>query len=549
MLRSILLTTFRAHSRAALAWGVALALFTVFSMWTNWRNEYPTEEARQRLAQQVESGAFAFTKVLFGPAHHIDQFDGHAEWRLGLDPLLLGLFMVLATTASTRGMEERGELDLPITIPRSRRRLLAEQGAGLLLALGMACALLWFGLIASGPVAQEPILPPGRSVLAVLNLALAAAMFAAFSLLISQFFRTRRGAATAAGAVLFGAHFWANLGLVSESLEGWRWLSPLYLYAQSTPLATGHVSVAAIGAAVLITLACVIVSAWMFDRRDLQTAVHIPLQRVLGNRFSLERHSGGGLWFLGNGFQRAFRASIGTAFVWGLGLALVAALVTAATPSIRSGFAEQPEVQDYVERLEFDITSDGGVLSTLLFLLLPLLVAIFAAVLAGAFASEEEAGRLELELTLPVTRRRYFFERARAALLACAVTVSITAVGFLAAARLINIELDWDKALATLALLILPAAVVVSFGQAVGAFKPAAVGGVLAAALAGSFFFDLLAPALDLPAEVRKLSIFQLYGRPLLEGVHWLDVAIMVTLILAFQVVGAAVFTRRDILK
>ena len=75
------------------------------------------------------------------------------------------------------------------------------------------------------------------------------------------------------------------------------------------------------------------------------------------------------------------------------------------------------------------------------------------------------------------------------------------------------------------------------------------VPGTLRGGLAASFFFDLLAPALDLPGSVQKLSIFQLYGDPLIQGVSWGDTAVMLALIVAFTAAGALAFGRRDILK
>lgn len=98
-------------------------------------------------------------------------------------------------------------------------------------------------------------------------------------------------------------------------------------------------------------------------------------------------------------------------------------------------------------------------------------------------------------------------------------------------------------------LLVLPPSIIVAFGYALAGWRPRLVTGGVATALAASFFLDLLAPALDLPATLQKLSIFQLYGQPLLDGVRWVDMAVMVALVLTFLAVGAFKFERRDILK
>lgn len=548
MLRSVLLATVRSQVRPALTWGLALGMFAAVTVVVNWRQEYPTAEARQRLARQVESGGLAFSQVLFGEARRLDRFVGLLEWRLGLDALLLGLFMVIAATAISRGAEERGELDLLLTVPRGRARLFAEQAGGLVLALALACALIWLAVLLSGPVAGEPVPSAGRAALSVLNVGLAAALFGALALLAAQFTRSRRAAGMIAGIALVASFLWANLGLVATALEGWRRLSPLYLYSRSSPLATGHVSLWALALTVLLTLGCGVLAGWLFTRRDLRAAVRLPLPAVV-RRLAQPARAGGGTWLLGNSLQWGLRAALGPALVWGAGLAVYAALVTAITPSIRAGLEELPESQQLAERLRFELTSDSGIISSVLFLTLPLLVAIFAVTLAGGAAGEEQAGRWELELTAPVPRRRYFLERAAAALAAIAIGVALIAAAFLGAAWLTGLDLDWARALAAALLVALPAWVVVAFGYALAGWRPPVVTGVVAAALAGSFFFDLLAPPLDLPDAVRKLSVFQLYGRPLLDGVRWGDVAAMLALVIAFLAAGAVAFGKRDIIK
>ena len=212
---------------------------------------------------------------------------------------------------------------------------------------------------------------------------------------------------------------------------------------------------------------------------------------------------------------------------------------------IRDRLGLMPEV----ERLEFDLTSDAGIISALLFLVLPLLLSLFAAVLAGAIASQEQSGLLELELGSPVRRRSYFVHRALASVLAIGIAAAVAGAAFLATAAAMGLDLDWRRAGLACVLLPLPASIVAAFGYGVAGWRPRIVTSAVAAALAASFFFDLLAPALDLPAAMRKVSVFQLYGQPLLDGVRWDDTAVMVGLVLVFLAAGSMGFARRAILK
>lgn len=549
MFRSITLATFRSQRRSALAWGAALAAFTLLTMWSNWRSEYPTEEARRRLAEQVEGG-LAFVQVIFGQPERVDEFRGHLEWRgLGLHPLLLSLFMVLAATAVSRGAEERGELDIVLTAPRSRSRLFIEQASGVALALLAACALNWLAALVSGPAAGEPVPPLGLALLSVVNLGLVAALFGAIALLAAQLARSRRAAATTVGALLVGSFLWSNLGLVATSLGGWRWLSPFYLYSRSTPLADGEVSAWALALLAALTLACLAGAGLLFTRRDAGAPVPVPWPAFVKRTLRRPDQGGGGTWLLGDSFQWGFRSALGQTVVWGLGAALFAVLFTAVTPAIRRGFQDLPEAREAAERFEFDLASDAAVIGALLFLVLPLLLCLFAAMLTTAVASQEQSGRLELELAYPVRRRSYFLQRAMAAFAAIALTGLLAGLAFLATAFVMDLDLRWGRALAAALLLLLPPWVVVAFGYGLVGWRPRFVTGGVASALAASFFFDLLAPALDLPGPLRKLSIFQLYGQPLVEGVSWDDTAIMLALIIGFIAAGLLPFGQRDILK
>jgi len=550
MFQSIALATFRSQRRAALAWGAALAIFTIFTMYSNWRNEYPTEEARQRLVEQVEGGGLAFGQVIFGEPERVDEFRGHLEWRgLGLHPLLLGLFMVLSATAVSRGAEERGELDLVLTAPLNRSRLFIGQASGVALALLPAFVLIWLATLVSGPVAGEPVPPAGLALLSVVNVGLAAALFGALALLAAQLVRSRRAAATAVGALLVVSFLWSNLGLVATSLEGWRWLSPLYLYSRSTPLTDGDVTAWALALTAALMVASLAAAGWLFSRRDAGAPVPIPWPPFARRASKRAGRFIGATWLLGDTLQGGLRAALGQTVVWGLGTALCAMLFTATTPSIRRGFEDLTETRQAVERLEFDLTSDAGVVSALLFLVVPLLLSLFAATLTNAMASQEQSGRLELELVYPVRRTSYFLQRETAALLAVAAATALAASGFLVTAFLMDLNLDWQRAILASLLLLLPPSIIVAFGYALAGWRPRLVTGGVATALAASFLFDLLAPAFDLPGPLQKLSIFQLYGQPLLEGVRWLDMAVMVALVVAFLAIGAFKFERRDILK
>jgi ABC-2 type transport system permease protein len=542
MLRSILLKTLRDQRWPALAWGGGLALLLIVSA-AGWARAFPDEVSRRQIAAQVEGG-LSTVQVMFGQPRNVDQLGGLLAWRiLSLFPVLLGLFMVIAATGASRGAEERGETAVVLVASRGRVRMITEQAAGLMLALALACVLIWAALLLCGPVAGEAPLGPARAALAVVNVGLSAALFGAAALLVAQFTSTRRAAALATGIALFAAHLWSNLGLILPPLSGTRRLSPLYLTGLSTPLADGHTNAAALVLLALLTFICVLAAGWLFSRRDIESVVRYPA-------FRIPHPASGRAWLLRTPLQRGLHTALPSAVTWGLALAVYSALFAALTPAVQRALEEQVNAQSLIEALRRGgFTSAAGVLNSALFSLLPVLLAMFAATLAIAWSAEERAGRLELELAAPVPRRRYFVERVTAALLAVLIAVALTGAGLLIAVLAVGLALPWERTLMALALLLPLAGVVAAFGFALSAWRPGLVAAILIPALAISFFLDLLAPLFDLPDAVHNLSVFRLYGQPLIAGVDWGRTAALLTLIALFTLAGSAAFARRDIIK
>jgi ABC-2 type transport system permease protein len=553
MLRSILLKTVRDQRWPVLAWGFGLGLLLLATA-AGWARAYPDEASRVQFARQLESGLSA-VQVWYGKPYRVDELGGFVAWRaLTFFPVFLGLFLVIAATGMSRGAEERGETDVVLVAARGRVRMFVEQATGLALALAAACALIWLVLLLCGGAAGQAALDPGWAALAVLNAGLAAMMFGAFALLVAQFTPTRRAAGLIAAIVMFAAHFWNNLGVVVPGLAGLRWLSPLYLYSQSTPLADGHVDRVALAVQALIVAACATAAGWLFARRDIGAVARIPLPGV--GRSDARAWSPapartrGSAWLLGNPLARGLRSMLGTAIAWGLGLGAYSALLTAVTPAVRRALEEQASLQDFIDRLQpGGLNTEATFLSFSLFALLPAFTALFAIMPAISWSAEERGGRLELELSCPVPRWRYFVERVGAALLAVLIVVALAGIGFLVTAWLAGLSLPWGKAILSVLLLALPAGAFAAFGYAVSAWRPGPVVAILAPALAASFFLELLAPLFNLPDAVRNVSVFRLYGQPLLAGVDWGRAAVLVALIALFTLAGSLAFARRDIAK
>ena len=484
---------------------------------------------------------------------------GVIAWRaLGLAPIMHGLFMVLAASGATRGAEERGELELTLTLPRTRARLFAEQGGGLLLALGLSIAPVFLTLLVAGPLAKGDALSPVRSALTLLNLCGAAALFGAFALLLAQLCETRRTVALIAGVALVAAQLWDNLGVVTPSLAGARWLSPLHLYSRSGPLADGAMQWLAFAGLLALTAGCAASAGWLFARRDLRAVVRLPLPRAPW-RSRQGAHgdaatTGSGPqcgrdgWLLGSSFGFGLRAQLSAAIVWGVALGALTVLYVSITHSTIAALQSEANLQKLIARFRAGaLNSDAAFLSLILSTLLPLLIAVFAVMLAAAWAGEESSGRLDLPLAYPQGRRRYFLERTAAALAALGVAALLLTVIFLTAVRLAGIDLTFGRTLLSTLLLVPLAAAIAMFGYAVSALRPRLVTAVTGAIVLLSYLLQLLAPLFGWPDAVLHGSVFHLYGQPLLNGLRWGDLLTLGALPLALAIVGLFLFDRKDL--
>jgi ABC-2 type transport system permease protein len=545
VLRSVLLRTLRGQRWTALGWGIGLGVLIIL-IGIAWQRAYPTRAARALLTREVTS-SLAVTQIFYGEPHHLDQLAGWQEWRgLGVYPLLLGLFAVIAATGATRGAEERGELEMVLATPIGRGRLFAEQAGGLLLVLLGTGLLVWLGLLYSGRAAGEP-LDAGWAALAVLNCLAAAAFFGAVALLCAQLIGTRRGAALAAGGFMFAAHFWNNLGFAVPALRGLRGVSPMYLYAASAPLSLRRLDLPALLGLIALAALVATLAGILFSRRDQRDLARLPLPAPLAAALARLRPRGS-LRLLGNPLARGLRAVLGTALVWGIGLGTFAAFVVSITPSALGAIREQLGARSFIERLQRgSVLSETGFLTFVLFSVLLPLLAIYALMLASAWAADEAGGRLEIELAWPVSRVRHYAARLAATLLAVALTVLVIGAAFTVALALAGLSLPAGDALAAVLLLIPLAASVIACGFFVAARRPGAVVAVTGAIVGVLYFLDLLAPLFGWPDALRRLSIFRLYGTPLLTAVHWDDAAILVAVATLLAVLGGVAFARKDL--
>lgn len=182
-------------------------------------------------------------------------------------PVIVALFLIMAGSAVVAREIESGTVELWLSVPASRVRLLAAKLAALLIG-SLALVVTTVVAIALGawlinhPIASGSVLPLS---LTLLSLCL---VIAGYSALFSAMFSSRaRAAGAATGLTVVFYLAW----VVSALSEAWSWLRHISIFTAFGPqqaLENGTVSI--VGTIVLLALAAVCAGASLviFQRRE-----------------------------------------------------------------------------------------------------------------------------------------------------------------------------------------------------------------------------------------------------------------------------------------
>jgi ABC-2 type transport system permease protein len=257
-----LLALLRTHlydrRKSVWAWGLPLGLMSAFIVAI-----FPSVETS--ISKAVEGYPQGLKEAFgIGELTSVEQYL-HAEMLSLIVPLALGYLAVRAVASGLTGAAESGRLDVLLSAPVSRARLVA---AGFLAtAVELAAVLLVTGLLtAVGSLLAGSGLDAGPAAAGFANVWPLALLFAGFGV-IAAGFSLRTSVVTGSVAGLLVAMYVLDLvGRLDPSLSGVRYASVFKYYGNAIedgiePLAFAGVTLAACALAAL--------GAWLFERRDL----------------------------------------------------------------------------------------------------------------------------------------------------------------------------------------------------------------------------------------------------------------------------------------
>lgn len=541
---SIYLKTLREFRIGILGWGLGWGLL-IAAIFTTVPALVSTPAARAALLSLGPSFAW------FAAPIKIDTPGGYATWKYGLTLLVVALWPILAESRLLRGEEERGSLDVLLSVPRTRLRVALEKVAATWTALLLMGLVI--GVVAIGGAKKSGVdISLGSTIMFGVNLALFAAVFGSLALLISQFTLERRSAAGVTSGLLL---VFIVIDMLHRVLPNTLWLSqlsPVYYFNLSKPLIPSY-GVDGGGMLVLVALLLLFTGAavWLFARRDLGGVVAGPRFLRLPERPAKPVVLPVNDWSLGSIYARGLDVVAMPTFWWTLAIAGFAAwmvvIVKQTETQLRSLMQGSDLGSGLFKASGSDVYSNTALLS-LLFIFLPVMLMAFAVTQASRWAADEEDGRLEILLSTPQPRLVVLLGRFAALSTATVIISVITLLASAAAAAATGLALDGAK-LVTATLTMIPLALlVVALGYLFSGWLRTAIDtGLLSFLLLAWFVISFVGPGLSWPDATLRLSALYYYGTPLLHGLQLGNLAVVVVIGAVALVLASLRFVRKDI--
>ncbi|HET9410777.1 MAG TPA: ABC transporter permease subunit [Candidatus Dormibacteraeota bacterium] len=544
--RNVFLKTLRDYRVAIIGWGVGMGL-TIVS---------PMASVATLISTPAQRAALATVAAQFSwnaDAVAVTTTGGYAVFKIGIFVFIACIWPLLAASRMLRGEEDRGSLDVLLSAPRSRVNIAVQKVAAMWTALLLIGAIS--GVIAYlGGVGFKADFSLLDGLLWGLNLALICMVFGAVALLISQFTHERGPAAGATAALLVAA---IVVDMFHRVIPGTEWLSklsPIYYYNLSKPIIPSYGTNVG-GLLVQLAIAFVLTGGalWLFARRDVRDVVQLPWNLRLSRPSPPSRALPTGDWTLRSFYARSLGQIAVPTFWWTLGFAAGAAWMIVAVHQLADKLnvlfsgPSAPAVQ-VLRNIGGGTSGLNGLLLGAMFELLPVFLMAFAVTQVNGWASDEGDGRLEMVLAAPHARATVLLGRYAALATATIIVGVVTLLAAAVSAQIGGVSLDTTYLVeATLGMIPLGLLIAAIGYLASGWLRTAADTGLISFLLAAWFFISFVGPDLKWPDATLRLSAFYYYGTPLLHGLQFGNIAIVVIVAAAALALATLRFSRKDI--
>ncbi len=257
-LRALVVAHLSDRRRSVLAWGLPLGLMSAFIVAI-----FPS--IQEPIAKAVQSYPTGLKEAFgIGRLTNVEQYL-QAEMLSLIVPLAVGYLAVRAVASGLAGAAETGRLDVVLSSPVSRSRVVA---AGFLAsAVELAAVLVVTGALTGvGSLLAGAGLDAGDAAAGFANVWPLALLFAGLGIVVCGFsLRTSVVTGSVAG-VLVAMYVIDLIGRLDTSLSGVRYASVFKYYGNA--IEDGIEPLAFVGVTLVAVLLAAL-GAWLFDRRDL----------------------------------------------------------------------------------------------------------------------------------------------------------------------------------------------------------------------------------------------------------------------------------------
>lgn len=498
------------------------ALFGMFDVFINtaaYAQVAGTSEAARRAFAEATQPLATQLSYLIPIPTRLDTVGGYVSWR-GYPVIAIGfvIWAVVAGSGIVRGEEERGLTDVYLASGVGRFRWMlvrslawAAISAVAVVLIQLVCAA---GIAAAGAAAGQAL---SWAALLGQGVALWAIGLAGLgiTLVLSQLVTTRGGAAGVSGVVLGVLFFLNSLSRTNHSWRGVAHISPFFLLDRTNVLVPGgHFDWVATGVLIAIGVVGVGLSALAFTFRDLGAPL---LRRAGARRGRPARRTASGNPLLRIPVLSTIWEHRWSLLGWMVASFLLMALIGGVAKSGASLIEQTPSLRVL---LQPGVAPFTAMVSATWGSLVGLVVAGYAIVETARWAGQDGSGRLELTLAEPISRWRVVVQRAVELGVGSLLIAVAGTLGLLAAAAGQHATIEGPIWRATF--LLLPVATAFgAIGGAIAAWLPRIAIGVVSVLAVAAFFIQFLGPIFRAPHWVLNLSLFQLYGTPLIKPVFW----------------------------
>ena len=264
LLNSVFLKTLRDQRRTFLWWSAGLSAINILTILL-----YPSLADVPEFDKLMETMPEAISRLFLGDVVSLTSPEGYLNSQLFIValPVIFLIFTIGRGSGAIAGEEERGTLDLLLSLPIRRSQVVLEKFVAMVAAT-MALGLVSWLSMAAAALAVDMEIDFVRLGEATLSCTLLGLAFGAMALALGCAKGSRGLCLGVTSALAIAAYFVNALAPIAESLEPAQKLSPFYLYIGADPLTSGLNFVHA-GVLTGLTTAFLAIGVVLFGRRDL----------------------------------------------------------------------------------------------------------------------------------------------------------------------------------------------------------------------------------------------------------------------------------------